>query len=260
MTKRGGFFSFLDDLTYVEDDASSYEIGVGDNGFSYLDMVSAKRAKLLTFEEKQRRTTSAALDGSTGAHGKLNIKKIDAVDHDSVCLDTDLTHILRDIQSRREKVSIFPIAVACVALLFVGWLLLPQFVRYAWLLMLLTSIFLFPGGFLLLWNAWKLDVSRKHLKFKYNFSGSGREAFDAISDAIKNLAGSGQVLVYCGLQHFEDRRYSGGAESLPILEYTSLGLQSPPLFDVDFNVWHIRAFHKDLYFMPDHLLVFEGAR
>jgi hypothetical protein len=152
MSNRGGFFSFLDDLTYVDDDASSYEIGVGDNGFSYLDMMSPKRARLITFEEKQRRATSAALDGSTRAHGKLNIKKIEDVDHDGLCLDTDLTHILRDIQTRREKVSIFPFAVAFVMLVFFGWLSLPLFVNYAWILMLMTGVLLFPGGFLLLWN------------------------------------------------------------------------------------------------------------
>jgi tellurite resistance protein len=260
MGNRGGFFSFLDDLTYVDDDASSYEIGVGDNGFSYVDMMSPKRGRLITFEEKQRRATSAALDGSTGARGKLNIKKIVEIDHDALCLDTDLAHILRDIQARHEKVSIFPFAVAFVALVFLVWLLLPLFVDYAWLLMLLTGIFLFPGGFLLLWNVWKLDISRKHLKFKYSFSGSGRKAFDAISESLKNLAASGQVLVLCGLKHFEDTRYSGGAASLPILENTSLGRQRPPLLDLDIDVWHVRAFHKDLYFMPDHLLVFEGAR
>jgi len=104
----GGFFSFLDEMTFVEDDSSSYEINISDSGFCYLDMLSEKKAKRIAFEEKQKRETSAALDGSTRAHGKLNIKKVEEVDHDALCLDTNPEKIISDIQERRQKMPVFP--------------------------------------------------------------------------------------------------------------------------------------------------------
>ncbi len=52
------FFSFLDHLNLIEDDSSRYEVGISDEGFSYLDLVSEKKARL-TFEEKQNRETGA---------------------------------------------------------------------------------------------------------------------------------------------------------------------------------------------------------
>ena len=121
-----GFFSFLDHFTFVEDDSSSYEIGIGDEGFSYLDMVSDKKARQITLAEKQKRDTSAALDGSTRARGQLNIRKVERIDHDAVSLDTSLDRIIRDIQDRKKRVAFFPIGVVCVALLLLGWWLLPD--------------------------------------------------------------------------------------------------------------------------------------
>ncbi len=260
MSQNRGFFSFLDDLTFVEDDSSRYEIDIGDAGFSYLDMASDKKVKSVTFEEKQGRETSASLDGSTRARGKLNIKKIEAVDHDALCLDTDLEAILRDIQERRNKVSLFPFAAATVGLLLLLWLCLPFLILHAWLAMLLSGILLFPGGLLLLWNAWKLDISRKQVRFAYRFSGGGNAAFKSIDRALAGLRNSGQLLLFTGRRHFEDTRYSGGSDTLPTFNSAELGRKKPPFLDLDFDVWHLRAFHKDIFFMPDHLLVFEGSR
>ncbi len=35
--------------------------------------------------------------------------------------------------------------------------------------------------------------------------------------------------------------------------------RSPPLIDLESPVWHIRANRRDLYFMPDHLMIYDGA-
>jgi hypothetical protein len=68
------------------------------------------------------------------------------------------------------------------------------------------------------------------------------------------------VILYAGRRHFEDTRYSGGANSLPVFEGITLNRGRPPLLETDFDVWHIRAGRRDMYFMPDHILVYEGAR
>jgi uncharacterized tellurite resistance protein B-like protein len=257
-----GFFSFLDHVTYVDDDSSSYEVGVDDNGFSYLDMASEKKAQRLTFEQKQKRDTSAALDGSTRAHGKLNVKKIETADHDELCFDTDLQSILRDMEERRKKVSFFPWAVGLVGALFLLGLYILSMIAsppLRYFVMRLYGLVLFAGGFVLLWNMWKLDISRKHVKFAYRLSGKGRQAFDAINEAIQSLSKTGLLLLYSGRRHFEDTRYSGGASTLPTFEKVRIEKSKPPLLDLDFDVWHLRLLHQDLFFMPDHLMVFRGA-
>ena len=249
-----GFFSFLDHFTFVEDDSSSYEIGIGDAGFSYLDMVSDKKARQITLAEKQKRDTSAALDGSTRARGQLNIRKVERIDHDAVSLDTSLDRIIRDIQDRKKRVAFFPIGVVCVALLLLGWWLLPD-----WMARFLVGIFLFPGAFVGLLNLWKLDVSRRHARLKYRFSGEGHAAFQGINQGMERLAGSEQVLLLTGYKYFEDMRYSGGAASLPDFKVVQLGRRAPPLIDLDSPVWHVRADRRDLYFMPDHVMIYDGA-
>jgi len=255
MSDQKGFFSFLNHLTFVEDDSSKYEIAIEDNGFSYLDMVSEKKARLITFEQKQKRETGAALDGSTRAHGKLNITKIEKIDHDSICFDTDLKSIIADVQARKNRQSLFPIAFAGIGIVIAMMMwLLPTFVG---LVLLPASLF---AAFLLLWNVWRLDVSRKHATIKYSFSTNGHAAFEAINSALRKFASSQQVLYYSGQKHFEDTRYSGGAKALPVFELVRLSQAAPPLLEIDMHVWHIRADHKDMYFLPDHLMVCDGGR
>jgi tellurite resistance protein len=249
-----GFFSFLDHFTFVEDDSSSYEIGIGDEGFSYLDRVSEKKARQITLEEKQRRQTSAALDGSTRAGGKLNIRKMETIDHDAISLDTTLEHIIHDFQDRKKKIALFPIALVTTSVLFLVWCFLPD-----WFARFLVGILLFPGAFLALWNSWKLDISRRHAKLTYRFTGDGHAAFQAINQGFERLAASEQLLLLMGRRHFEDTRYSGGSASLPDLKAAQLDRRAPPLIEMDSPVWHIRSDRRDFYFMPDHVMVYDGA-
>ena len=57
---KNAFFSFLDHFNFIEDDSSSYEVGISDEGFSYLDLASEKKMKAISFQEKQKRETGAA--------------------------------------------------------------------------------------------------------------------------------------------------------------------------------------------------------
>lgn len=255
-----GFFSFLDYITYVDDDSSKYEISVNDTGFSYLDMMSEKKARI-TFAEKQQRKTSAALDGSTRARGKLNIKKHEVIDHDAVCLDTDLMAILRDIEARRKKTPYFPFAAVIVGIVLLLWLMIPALLFEGGVRVMAYVVFIWipPVALVALWNVWKLDISRKHVKCTYRLEGQGAVAFQSINHALGSLANSAQVLLFQGRRHFEDTRYTGGAGTLPELTGVRIDRARPPLIELDFDVWHLRAFHKDLFFMPDHLLVFDGA-
>ena len=50
----GSFFSFLDHLNMIEDDSSRYEVSVSEEGFSYLDLVSEKNARRLSFGRKAK--------------------------------------------------------------------------------------------------------------------------------------------------------------------------------------------------------------
>jgi uncharacterized tellurite resistance protein B-like protein len=254
MAKEKDFFSFLDRFTVVEDDSSSYEVGISDDGFSYLDMLSEKKAKQITFEDRQNKQTSAALDGSTGARGKSNIAKVETVNHDSLCFDTDLNKIIKDLQARRNRMRLLPLAASIAFVLFLAWLLLPT------LLKVITGLIGAPVILLVLFNVWRWDAARKHVRFKYRITGAGQTAFNAINSALGKLASSEQVLYYTGRRHFEDTRYSGGATSLPTFAGIILDHRAPPLLDLDIKVWHIRIHGKDLYFMPDHLLVYDGAR
>ncbi|QDT44550.1 Tellurite resistance protein TerB [Gimesia alba] len=254
------FFSFLDHFSFVEDDSSSYEIGITDEGFSYLDLSSEKKVKAISFAEKQKRETSAALDGSKRARGQSNISKIEMVEHDEVCFDTDLIAILKDIEKRKQNIAFMPWAIGLVSFLYFLWFLIPFFATFPVVLMIFTGLFLIPGSIFILVNVAKLDHSRRHVNFSYRIEGKGETAFNNINESISLLNQCGAVLLYKGRRHFEDSRYSGGAKTQPEFAGVTFSLSSPPLLDLDFKVWHMHAFQKDFYFMPDHILVFQGAR
>lgn len=253
-------FSFLDYFSFVEDDSSSYEVGVTDAGFSYLDMASEKKRKLITFEEKQNRATNASLDGSKRAKGQSNIDRIDFVEPDEVCFDTDLMAILRDIDIRRKKPAYLPWAIGVVVFLFLAWFSIPIIdTKAPFIGMFISGLFLLPGTLVLLVNVSRMDHSRRDIKFSYRIEGKGCEAFQKLNDALEELNQCRQVLVFKGRRHFQDTRYSGGDANFPDFGTTELSMSQPPLLDLDFNVWHLRAFQKDFYFMPDHILVYQGA-
>ncbi len=254
------FFSFLDHFNFVEDDSSSYEIGITDEGFSYLDLASEKKIKAISFEEKQNKETGASLDGSKRARGQSNISKFEMVEHDEVCFDTDLMAILRDIDLRKQNKPFMPWAMGFVSFLFLLWLTIPFYAAYPVVLMIFTGLFLIPGSIFILVNVSRLDHSRRHVQFSYRIQGKGETAFNFINESISQLNMCGAVLLYKGRRHFEDSRYSGGAKNQPDFAEVTFSLSSPPLLDLDFNVWHMHAFQKDFYFMPDHILVFQGAQ
>ncbi len=257
---KNAFFSFLDHFNFIEDDSSSYEVGITDEGFSYLDLASEKKVKAISFQEKQKRETGAALDGSKRARGQSNISKIETVEHDEVCFDTDLIAILRDIDERKKNTAFMPWAIGVSIVLFLIWLLIPAYASYPVILMIFSGIFLFPGIIFLLVNVSRYDHSRRHVQFAYRLEGKGQAAFDYINESILNLKKCGNVLLFKGRRHFEDSRYSGGAANRPDFGNVSFDLSRPPLLDLDFAVWHMNAFQKDFYFMPDHILVFQGAQ
>jgi hypothetical protein len=253
-------FSFLDHLNLIEDDSSRYEVGISDNGFSYLDLVSEKQARHLTFAEKQERETSAALDGSTRSRGQSNVKQVEAIDHDEVCFDTDLMAILRDIEHRRQRVSVFPWVLLATFVIVGFWLFFVLNLEHPLLGSCLTAVVLVPGIPFALVNVWFFDRSRKDVHFSYQISGQGVTAFAQLNKALQAISESGQTLLFTGRRHFEDTRYSGGAESLPEFKKVQCSRGKPPLLDLEFDVWQLRAFNKDLYFMPDHVLVYDGAK
>ncbi|MBI1309894.1 hypothetical protein GC176_01200 [bacterium] len=252
-------FSFLDHLNLIEDDSSQYEVAVGDNGFSYLDLMSEKKAKALTFEEKQQRETGAALDGSTRARGQSNLKQVEVIDHDEVCLDTDLLSMIRDMEQRRSRIAIFPWVAGVVGLAGIWWLSFVFSFDWPLLAFVFSAIPVVPSFAFILVNAWHFDRSRKDVRFRYKITGRGEVAFGALNSGLQKLDASKQILLNTGRRHFEDTRYTGGASDLPDLKPVEVSRARPPLLDLEFDVWHIRAFHKDLYFMPDHILVYDGA-
>ncbi|MEX0717016.1 MAG: hypothetical protein WD066_10525 [Planctomycetaceae bacterium] len=253
-------FSFLDHLNLIEDDSSRYEIGVSDRGFSYLDLMSEKKARQLTFEEKKERQTGAALDGSTRARGQSNVRKVETVDHDEVCLDTDLLAIVRDVARRRQRASLFPWTVGICGGVILAWLLLLANADYPFLAFVLSAIIVVPAVAFALVNTWHLDRSRKDVHLSYKIEGKGAIAFSRLNSALERISKSGQTLLFAGRRHFEDSRYTGGAANLPELKDIMCGRGRPPLLELDFDVWHVRAFNKDLFFMPDHVLIYDGAR
>lgn len=255
----GSFFSFLDHLNMIEDDSSRYEVSVSEEGFSYLDLVSDKNARKLSFEEKQSRETGAALDGSTRARGQSNLKSVETVDHDAFCFDTNLETIIRDMEQRRQRMAVFPWAAglgAFFALIWLGWLFS---LNHPLLGFFLSGIVVIPALTLGLVNAWFWDRSRKDVHFAYNITGKGESAFRQMNNALNQLEGCGQTLLLAGRRLFEDTRYTGGTDTLPDLKLIEFTKDKPPLLDLDFDVWHLRAFNRDFFFMPDHILVYDGA-
>jgi len=253
-------FSFLNFLNFVEDDSSRYEVGITNEGFSYLDLVSEKEARRLTFSEKQERETGAALDGSTRARGQSNIKQVEAVDHDEVCFDTDLMTIVNDIERRRNRVSVFPWILAATIVFIVTWLVFVLNLDHPLVGSCLSGIVVIPGSAFAVANAWFLDRSRKDVHFDYKISGKGEIALSQLNQTLQAISKSGQTLLVTGRRFFEDTRYTGGAESFPEFKEARCSRGKPPLLDLEFDVWKLRAFNRDLFFMPDHVLVCDGGK
>ncbi len=256
----GFFFSFLDHLNLIEDDSSRYEVSVSDEGFSYLDLVSEKSVQRLSFKEKQGRETGAALDGSTRARGQSNVKQVETIDHEAFCFDTNLEAIIRDIEQRRKCAPLFPWAAGLGGFFTLIWLLWLSGLNHPLLGFFLSGIVVIPGLTLGLVNAWFWDRSRKDVHFAYKITGKGESAFRQLNEALNQLKGSGQTLLLTGRRHFEDARYTGGTDNLPDLKRVQFAREKPPLLELEFDVWHLRAMHRDFFFMPDHILVYDGAQ
>ncbi|MCA9018767.1 MAG: TerB family tellurite resistance protein [Planctomycetaceae bacterium] len=153
----------------------------------------------------------------------------------------------------------FPWVIGITGISVVAWLIFVFNLDHAFLAFFLSAIFILPGIAFALVNAWSFDRSRKDVHFAYRISGRGANAFSQVNQALQSISNSGQTLLFVGRRHFEDTRYSGGAESLPEFKHIECSQGKPPLLELDFDVWHMRAFNRDLYFMPDHVLVYDGA-
>ena len=153
-----------------------------------------------------------------------------------------------------------PWAIGFISFLYLLWFMIPAYATFPIVAMIFTGLFLIPGSIFVLVNVANLDHSRRHVQFSYRIEGKGETAFNYINESITSLRNCGSVLLYKGRRHFEDSRYSGGAKDQPEFANVTFSSDRPPLLDLDFNVWHMNAFQKDFYFMPDHILVFQGAQ
>lgn len=169
----------------------------------------------------------------------------------SAIVDSSSEELIEEIRAKRRKLSLRPFAiVGSVLLLLValraGW--------PGWALGLAALI-----GLALILTAGHRDRIAKTVVILYEFEPQVEEAFRRFSEWAQALAGAGRTWHIAASGRVYQRKYHAGAGHLVQRNVTPVRTAEPPFVKTNVPVLSIGAGRQTLYFLPDRLLVYDGA-
>jgi hypothetical protein len=168
--------------------------------------------------------------------------------------DSSSEQLLAELREKRGAISLMPFAVIGSILLLLlalfliagtalpGWLLLP--IAIAAIVMIVT--------------AHRRDVLRKTTVILYDFTSEVEESFRTFTQWADALVSCGRMWHVEAEGRVFDRKYHAGATSLLQRKVTTVRSAPPPFVRTNVPVLSIAAGRRTLYFLPDHLLVYDG--
>ena len=194
------------------------------------------------------RRSAPALVHAAGTHAPL--QEIESASAATI-VDSSSEELLGEIRAKRRKVTLRPRAmIGAVLMLFVGmgasW--------PAWAIGLLAVL-----GLVLIAAVSYHDKIAKTVVILYDFEPDVEEAFRRFTEWAQALAGSSRAWHVAASGHVFDRKYHAGASSLVQRNVTTVRTAEPPYLKTNVPVLSVGAGRQTLYFLPDRLLVYDGA-
>lgn len=167
-------------------------------------------------------------------------------------VDGSSAELLSELNEKRKKVRFLPLIIV---LGVVALILLSSADAAPWLIAL--SVVVFVG---LCWIASMQDALRKTTVIFYNLEPDVERVYQSLHDAFGQLRSCGRAWHIEARGDVRDRKYHAGAGAVVKRKQLVLKTgQQPPLVKTNVEVPLIPVGKQTLAFMPDRLLVFEGA-
>lgn len=172
--------------------------------------------------------------------------------------DSSSEQLLAELREKRGAMSLTPLAISGSSLLLLlalfllasaslpGWALLP--IAIAAIVVIIVAIV----------AARRRDMLRKTTVILYDFTSEVEESFRTFTQWADALASCGRTWHVAAEGRVYDRKYHAGATSLLQRNATTVRSAPPPFVRTNVPVLSIAAGRQTLYFLPDHLLVYDG--
>lgn len=166
-------------------------------------------------------------------------------------VDSSSEQLLAEIREKRQKMRITPFAVVAslVLLFFVASRSQP-----GWLLLCCAM-----AGVLAIALARHRDRIEKTVVILYDFEPAVELALRRFVEWGQAVASSHRAWHVAASGHVYDRKYHAGASQLVQRHVTTLRTSPPPYVQTNVPVLALGAGRQTLYFLPDRLLVYDGA-
>lgn len=195
--------------------------------------------------EPARAVPSPAIPG--GTHAPL--REIASASAAQIA-DSSSEQLLAELREKRAAVSLMPFAIVGSILLF---LLLFAAPLPRWVLLLIAI-----AVTMAIVAARRRDVLRKTTVILYDFAPEVEESFRTFTQWADALASCRRTWHVAAEGRVYEPKYHAGATSLTRRNATTVRRAAPPFVRTNVPVLSIAAGRRTLYFLPDHLLVYDS--
>jgi hypothetical protein len=163
--------------------------------------------------------------------------------------DSSSEQLLAELREKRGAMALMPFAIAGSILLLLLAVALPG---WAFLLLAMAMAVAIVA-------ARRRDVLRKTTVILYDFASEVEESFRTFAQWGDALASCRRTWHVAAEGRVYDSKYHAGATSLLQRNTTTVRSAAPPFVRTNVPVLSIAAGRRTLYFLPDHLLVYDGS-
>jgi hypothetical protein len=168
----------------------------------------------------------------------------------SVIVDASSEDLLSELRAKRRKLALRPFAIAAAVLL-----LMAGFNAGSEWAMALVAV----AGLALILAAGYRDRMAKTTVILYELEPAVEEAFRHFSEWAQALAAARRMWHIAASGRVRDRKYHAGASEVVQRNVTAVRMGAPPFVKTNVAVPALSAGSQTLYFLPDRLLVYDGA-
>ncbi|HEV2721565.1 MAG TPA: DUF4236 domain-containing protein [Thermoanaerobaculia bacterium] len=165
-------------------------------------------------------------------------------------VDSSSEQLLAELREKRAVVRLLPLAVVGAVLLLLFAAALPG---WAFALLAVVAIVAIAA-------AYRRDILRKTTVILYDFTPEVEQAFRTFAQWAEALASCRRAWHVAAEGRVYDPKYHAGAGSLVQRNPTAFRNAAPPFVRTNVPITSIAAGRRTLYFLPDHLLVYDGAQ
>lgn len=163
--------------------------------------------------------------------------------------DSSSEQLLAELREKRAATALMPFAIIGSILLLLFAVALPG---WAWLLLAITAAIAIVA-------ARRRDVLRKTTVILYDFASDVEESFRTFTQWADTLVSCHRTWHVTAEGRVYEPKYHAGATSLLQRSATTVRGTAPPFVRTNVPVFSIAAGRRMLYFLPDHLLVYDGT-